>query len=120
MSKKEEKEKLNLLELTPIRNYEHTVKEDGLIDVLVPKFKREFFNRFIPKSKSPFIKANLDELGSAVWELMNGETKILDIVKILDERFGEKIAPVNDRVGMFINNLHRNGFIRFKELIKEN
>lgn len=119
MFKKKETKQLNLLELTPVRNYEHVVKEDGLTDVLVPKFKKAFMQRFIPKRKSPYIKANLDELGSAVWELIDGKHKVIEMTKILEEKFGEKIAPAHERIGMFINQLHTHGFIHFKELSQE-
>ncbi len=39
-----------------------------------------------------------------------------EIAKCLDEILGEKIAPVNSRLTLFIQQLHNNGFIYFKEL----
>ena len=116
MKKKLAKE-LNYLECTPVRNYEHQVKEDGLIDVLVPRFKSDWLSKFLmPKKRSIFIRANLDELGTAVWQLIDGNNKVDFISEKLSEKFGENIQPVNDRLILFLTQLYRNGFIKFKEL----
>jgi hypothetical protein len=108
---------LNYLELTPVCLHQHEINDKGLVDVLVPKFKSKFANKFfIPGSKSQFIKANLDELGSAVWLTMDGNNRVETISGLMDEKFGEKIKPVNERLTTFLTELYRNGFISFKEL----
>lgn len=109
---------VNLLELTPARNYGHQTNEDGLVDVLVPRFKSSIMKSFIPKSKSPFIRANLDEIGSAIWLLIDGERKVDEIAKLAEDKFADKIQPVYDRLNVFLTQLHNNGFIYFKELKK--
>lgn len=109
---------VNLLELTPVRKYGHQINSDGLVDVLVPRFKNAIMQRFIPKNRNPFILANFDEIGTEVWLLIDGETKIDIIAKTLDKKLGEKISPVYDRLNLFFQQLHRNGFIIFKELSK--
>jgi hypothetical protein len=108
---------INYLELTPVPNYKYEVKDKGMVDVLVPRFKNKYAEKiFIPKSKSPYIRANLDELGSEVWKLLNGENKVSFIVERLNEIFGEKIQPVNERLTKFLSQLYKNGFISFKEI----
>ena len=117
MFKKNKFKNVNYLDLTPIPNYGHIVKEEGLVDVLVPRFKNKTAEKlFIPKSKSPYINANLDELGSEVWKLLNGENKVHVIAEKLNEIFGEKIQPVHERLTKFLSQLYNNGFISFKEI----
>lgn len=120
-SSKKEKSDINFLELTPIRNYEHEVREDGLIDILVPKFTSKFGKKFINKKlRYPHIKANLDELGSSTWLLIDGNKKVEEIASELSEKHEDKINPVDDRLIQFLNDLYRNGFIYFKEIRKGN
>ena len=107
---------IDIFELTPIARYEHRINANGLVDVLVPRFKNKLMQRFIPKSRSPYIFANLDEIGSEVWKQIDGKRQVGEIAKCLDEILGEKIAPVNSRLTLFIQQLHNNGFIYFKEL----
>ena len=112
-----EKEELNYLEMTPLRSYQHEIKDDKLVDVLVPKFKSEFLrNLLVPSRRSPFIRANLDEFGSETWLLMNGENKVEIIADKLTEKFGDRIHPVLGRLTTFLTQLYKNGFISFKEI----
>ncbi|MDQ1266834.1 MAG: hypothetical protein QG635_1987 [Bacteroidota bacterium] len=114
---KKEKKEYNYLELTPQVNYKHEIRDDGLFDVLVPKFNNKTLEKLlIPSSKSPFIKANLDEFGTAAWRLIDGNNKVKSIADMLLEEFGEKIQPVYDRLTLFLTNLYKNGFIHFIEI----
>jgi hypothetical protein len=70
----------------------------------------------LSKWKKPMMKANLDEIGSATWLLIDGKNKVGMISDKLSEQFGEKIHPVHDRVTQFLTHLFRNGFISFVEL----
>ncbi len=110
---------LNYLELTPYRKYEHKIKDDGLIDILVPRFTDKILSKIIqPRLKNPHIRANLDELGSAAWLVIDGNRKVGEIIELLDESMGEKIQPSQSRITLFLSYLHRNGFINFKEFNK--
>jgi hypothetical protein len=73
----------------------------------------------MPKSRNPYIKANLDELGSAAWELINGSRNVREIANILNERFNEKIEPAYERVGLFFQKMYLNNFIIFIELLEK-
>jgi hypothetical protein len=111
--------KFNILELTPIRLLEHELNNDGLINVLVPRFKIVFFQKLMSKKRSPYIKANLDELGSATWKLIDGKRTAIDIANLLKEKFGEKIEQIYRRVGLFLQQLYRNKFITFIEIMEK-
>ncbi len=109
----------NLLELIPNRNYKHKYREENLIDVLVPRFNDKFFGKWLqPRLKNPYIRANLDIFGSNIWELINDEYSVAQIIDIMEEKFtGEK--DLKDRIIIFIQNLYRNGFIKFINIKKE-
>jgi hypothetical protein len=111
---------LNLMELTPVRNYEHIENEKGLIDVLVPRFTDWFFGKLLmPRMKKKYIKANLDEIGSVTWLLIDGDNKVYQISDKLSDHFGEKVEPTVNRITLFMHQLYRNGFITFKEIRKD-
>ena len=108
---------LNYLETTPNRKYEHELRDDGIINVMVPRFTDRILGKYLqPKLKNPFIRANLDEFGSATWLLMDGKTKVDIIAEKLTEQFGESIQPVHPRLTFFLTHLYKAGFITFNEL----
>lgn len=118
-NRKELRKEHNLLELTPARVHDYELKENGLADVLVPKFKSKLMKKIIPSNRSEFIKANLDDIGTAVWLEIDGSTNVSGIADKLSEKFGEGIEPVHDRLTLFLKQLYSNGFIYFKELKKD-
>lgn len=112
------KEVINLLELTPVREKNFIVQENGIVTILIPKFKKPFFQSLIPKSKSKDIKISFDELGSAVWNEIDSNKKVEEIVIYLGEKLGEKIHPAEERITKFLAQLNSHKFISFKELQK--
>ena len=107
------------MELTPSREKEFNVDEKGIVTILIPKFKTAFFQKYLlPKNKTNFIKISLDELGSAVWNEVDGNKKVETIVNELSEKFGEKIQPAEERVLKFLTQLATSKFVSFKELQK--
>jgi hypothetical protein len=116
---KKQKSEYNYMVLTPVQNHKSEVREDGMVNVLIPKFKSEFAKKLFAKSlKSHYIKANLDEFGTSTWNLIDGLNNVEQIGKKLIEEFGENIEPVYERLTTFLTNLHRYNFIKFKELSK--
>lgn len=117
--KKNKFENLNYLELTPIANYNYEKNEKGLINVLVPRFTDKIFGKILqPRLKSKYIKANLDEIGTATWLLINGSKNVHQIANDLSKQFGDKIHPVNERLTQFLTQLYQAGFISFAEIKK--
>lgn len=103
--------------MTPIAIYSSEFNSEGKIDVLVPRFTDKFFGKILqPRLKSKYIRANLDEFGSAVWQLINGHNSVARIGELLTEKFGERIQPVYDRLTLFLTQLYNAGFISFTEL----
>ncbi len=87
-----------------------------MVNVLVPRFKSNFITRLLPKKKSPFIRANLDELGSAAWLLIDGAKSVYDIGLALADKFEEPDDTIHERITLFLRELYTNGFISFNEL----
>jgi hypothetical protein len=112
------KKGVNYLDLTPFQIAAFD-EEEGLVRILIPKFKMAFFQKLIPKNKSPYIKLKLDEIGSATWHAINGQKKVGIIVEELSLHFGEKIHPAEERVTKFMTQLYQYKFIGFNELKKD-
>ena len=109
----------SMLDLTPFTKIGHRVEEDGTITLLYPKFKNKKVSKYMLGRKDPFIKLKLDEIGTASWLLIDGKKSVDTIAKELSEKFGEKIHPVNDRLGKFLSQLYNNKYISFNELQKK-
>ena len=117
--KKKKYKDINYLELTPFTMYGHEMKDDGLLDVLVPKFTDKILGKYLqPRLRHKYIRANLDEFGSATWQLINGKNRVFEIAEKLTYEFGEKVQPVNERLTLFLTQLHKYNFISFKEFQK--
>ncbi len=114
---RKQKKNLNYLEMTPFKKYNYIEKENGLVDVLVPRFTSRFAEKYIlPKMKNPYFKANLDEYGSFLWQTIDNKRKVIDIIKLMEERFGETLRPITERTLLFFTQLYNAGFINFYEL----
>lgn len=107
----------NTLDLTPQRIYSEQKNDDGLITVIIPKFKNKIAVKLVsPRLKSDHFKIKLDKFGSAVWENINGKTKVEKIIKEVKKKFGDELEQEEERITKFIFQLYSQGFISFKEL----
>lgn len=115
---KKKKNSLNYLDMHPFRNYEYVFREEGLVDVLVPRFTSKFAKKYIlPRMKNPYIHANLDDLGSFLWLNIDGKTNVARLIQLMSDKFGERVQPATERVLVFLTQLYKAGFINFYELI---
>ncbi len=106
------KEPRNLLELAPSRVRQSEPLEGDREVILVPRFGQHRLGRWLAKrAKQPYHRVTLDEIGSFVWRRLDGVTTVQTIADALLEQYGEKVSPVYQRVGMFVNQLARAGFI---------
>jgi hypothetical protein len=77
------------------------VLRDGWLDKVVRLFVHT------PKS----MRIDLDEIGSAAFQAMDGSTRVGEICEALRQTFGHAVEPVYERVGTYINILRNNHFI---------
>ena len=113
MSKKNSK---NYLEFVPQRKIERfSTDEKGVITLEIEN--KGIFNKVAQKLfKKPKISyIHLDEMGSFVWPLIDGERNITDIGVFVKEHFGDKAEPLYERLAKYFKVLESYGFIKFKK-----
>ena len=67
--------------------------------------------RLFLRPKVTYIK--LDEMGSFVWKLIDGKRDIIEIGKLVEERFGKDAYPLYGRVAKFFQILENNRLINW-------
>ncbi len=111
---KKQKIASNFLDKIPTRNPDigYTVDEKGVITLEIEN--KGLFNRIAQKVfKKPKISyIHLDEMGSFVWPIINGEKSISEIGEAVDEHFGEKAHPLYERLAKYFQILESYGFVK--------
>jgi len=96
----------NLYELRPrqVRAFEE--RDDGTIDVLVPRYGDNPIGRLLKKvlSNQP-VRVHLDDIGASVWQMCDGHRTVHEIGQLLHDRFGDRIEPVYDRLETFLKQM---------------
>lgn len=106
----------NYLDLTPLIIFKSEESEDGLITILIPRFKGKFMNKYIVREKARYIYLKLDELGSATWKEIDGIKNVGQICELLKIKLGDKLTNAEERVTKFLSILYNNRHITFKEI----
>jgi len=105
-------EPVNLLELRPKRNAEWETTEDGLVVLLIPKFRNPFMVQWVlPMLAKQVFRVKLDAYGSFVWKQCDGETAVEELGERMKKEFGEAAEPVYERIGKFVNKLEHEDFL---------
>ncbi len=106
----------NFLEKIPVRSsfLNWSEDEDGLITLEIEN--TGFFNRVAQRvfRKPKFSYVHLDETGSFVWPLLDGEKDIITLGELVKERFGKEAEPLYERLSKFFQILDSYHFISFK------
>ncbi len=106
----------NYLEKIPVRSEKLPWKTDvnGLVTVEVEN--KGAMNRIAQKLfKKPRVSyIHLDENGSFIWPLIDGEKSIIEIGKYVEKEFGEDANPLYERLAQFFRILENNNFIYWK------
>ena len=107
-------EEVNLLEIAPVRLAEWEEIE-GRVVVHRPlspaRGPRRLWERFVYELAAKRIR--LDEMGSHVWLLLDGEHTVGQVADRLRERFGDEIEQAEERLGQLLHVLHREKFIEY-------
>ena len=121
MANNQVRQKINLLDLVPVRTIKWENQDEGLISLLKPKFRNPILARYLlPRLKNPYFRIKLDEVGSHVWKLCNGTRTVREVADELKDKFGEKVEPTYDRLALFLHSLEKNRFIELKNKPPEN
>ena len=106
----------NLLEKIPVKNEKigWSADENGIVTLEIEN--KGAMNRIAQKLfKKPKISyVHLDELGSFVWPLLDGEKDITALGVIVKEKFGEKAEPLYPRLAKYFQILESYGFVTLK------
>lgn len=107
--------KKNYLEGIPLRHHDiaWSKNEDGLITLEIKN--TGFMNRVAQKLfKKPEISyVHLDEMGSFVWPIIDGEKNLIKIGEDVKEHFGEKAEPLYERLAKYFQILESYNFIQW-------
>lgn len=109
------KNKQNVLDFVPVRKIENFSTDDsGVITLEIEN--KGVFNRIAQKlfKKPKITYIHLDEMGSFVWPLIDGEKDITEIGVFVSEHFGEKAEPLYPRISKYFEILKSYGFVEFK------
>jgi hypothetical protein len=105
----------NLLDYIPIQSVDWEKKEDGTVFVKKPKLKSQFLLRIIRRfGYGTHYSVHLDDFGSHVWVLCDGNHSVMDIANSLKDTFGDSIEPVYERLGAFVRTLAQQRLIEYK------
>ncbi len=108
------RKKLNFLEFIPEKKVQSETDENGKTILLVEKTKNRFVKKIISAfGKSQYFKVRLDEIGSFVWEQIDGKKNVYEIGKIVEEKFKERVQPVEKRLPMFLKSMEKGKMIEF-------
>lgn len=115
--KKENAKSENYLERHPVRAEHISWSEDEKGIVTLDIENKGFYNRMAQKFfKKPKIShIHLDEMGSYVWPLLDGEKDILALGVLVKTQFGEKSVPLYERLAKYFQIMESYSFISWKK-----
>lgn len=98
----------------PVARYGFEQRSDQAVTVVIPRFPDNFIGRqFARIAVQTEDKLDLDEIGSLVYPLCDGEHTVAEIAAALKERFGEKVEPLEPRLAVFIQEMFKRNLILF-------
>lgn len=116
MRKKREVISQNYLEKIPVRpsHIQWSTDEEGAVTLDIEN--TGIFNRVAQKllHKPKVSHIHLDEIGSFVWPLLDGEKNIIELGKLVEVQFGEKANPLYERLAKYFQILDSYQFIEWK------
>jgi hypothetical protein len=110
-----ETQERNLLTLVPERTKDYVLRDDGLVDVIIPRFGDGRVAKVLETliKRSPIL-LKLDEVGTLTWHLCDGKHTVAEIGDQMQKTFGQKVEPVYDRLALFFKEMEKRELIRWK------
>ena len=111
------------MDLIPIRRMKYEARENGCVDILLPRFKSTLLANVMESfNRKKIIHIKLDEFGTATWLLIDGSRSVTAICEKLEEEFTKELQPAEEteeRVNKYLTILYQQRFITFKQIQKE-
>mgnify|MGYP003506606263 CR=1 FL=1 len=108
----------NYLDFIPRHNekYPWEIDEQGVVTIFVEN--KGVFNRIAQKffNKPEVSQIHLEEMGSFIWPLIDGERSIMAIGESVKEYFGEDAEPLYPRLAQYIKDLESYDFIKVEKM----
>jgi hypothetical protein len=113
-SEKVNKKEVNFLEIVPVKLHLDYKKQDGHIHLVFTH--NSYIQRFLRwmTRKKKISTLELNGLGSVVWENIDGQNTVYDIINILLKVEEDSYESMQERVFMFIRLLKNKKYIDFK------
>ena len=108
----------NLLDMTPVREVEWEEDEGGVVTLLRsrPRVRGpRSMGRWVSFMLAP-PRIRLDEVGSFAWLRMSGTINVGELAALVRNEFGDRVDPVNQRLGHLVRLLKRERFVSYAEL----
>ena len=92
-----------------------SVDENGgiILEIENKGFANRLAQILLKKPKLSFI--HLDEMGSFIWQKIDGKNNVFCIGKDVKEHFGNKAEPLYERLAQYFGVLERYGFVEFNK-----
>ena len=112
---KEVKNQDNFLLYIPVKKHLEYEAKNGYVYLIFHHDKaiEKFLRRLVKKPAVSDIK--LDDLGTFVWQSIDGKKNVYEIGKDLKKKFGNRCEPVYDRLIMYLRYLSKKGWIAFEK-----
>lgn len=116
-NKKKQKED-NFLLYTPKKKHQlYEIRNKKVVLIFHHNKPIERFIRWLVK-KPTISDITLDEMGSEIWLLIDGNNNVYDIGQKLFAKFGSKCEPIYDRLILYLRYLNKKGWIYFEKTQK--
>jgi len=101
----------DLLDFFPRRLAGHVVGDDGLVTIIAPRFKSDFWRRFARGfGIKPVVHVRLDRIGSTAWLAVDGQRCLRDVGRQMEETLGPT-PDLYERLARFALDLRRNDLL---------
>ncbi len=109
------KNEYNIFDMIPERIRDSEKQSDQKVHVLYPRFPCWPFRWLMKYTKQPFIHLKLDEIGSVIWETIDGKKTVLDISQEVAGILEQEITEVwHNRIAAFMQYLQRGDLVKLK------
>lgn len=110
------KENENYLDKRPLRNEKFSWSSEGgkvTLEIENKGVWNRIFQKLFKKPRITYI--HLDEMGSFVWPLLDGEKTVSEIGEAVERQFGDKASPLYERLVKYFRILESYHFIYFNK-----
>jgi hypothetical protein len=100
------------LALRPQRcEFEWYLDDEQMVNIKVPKFEREIGKKVCRLLKKDNIfTAKMDEIGSAVWQAMDGRKTVSDLLQHLQKQFPDQ-KNIDQRLFLFLQQMYHLNYL---------